>query len=69
MPSNHLPLARLHLVAAATSLYALSCTDEVKGHPEAERAARLIDDALAALDAPPGLDVRAPAPSDWSDAN
>lgn len=64
MPSR-IPVARSHLTAAALTLYRDAL--EGNGTPELERAAKLVDDALRALDAASlGRDVRPPIPEDWA---
>lgn len=66
MPESRLPLIRLHCVNAALCLFNEQQAGRVA--PEMERAALLIDEALALLDAaqrPSCVDLRPPAPEDW----
>lgn len=64
MRHSRIPVARMHLVAAAAALF---CESQESPSPEAEAAARLIDEALETLDTH-GRDVRGAPTEDWQAA-
>lgn len=69
MPESRVPVAKQHLTAAAVSLFNEALETGGVAPPNVERAAHLVDEALAELDAARQLvDVRPAAPEDWQAA-
>jgi hypothetical protein len=64
MRHSRIPVVRMHLVAAAAALF---CESQESASPEVEAVARLVDEALEALDTH-GADVRGAPPEDWQAA-